>query len=827
MMKKFSILMAVLALLCSCLQQEYQLTTPLSVTSNELNLSASSGSTHIMVYSNSDWSVALDRPAPWASLSKLSGSGLNDIVFSYSANYGITRSVNIVLTTSTEKTLIRIVQAGAISSPAISFSKTDIVTSKFASTVRDTIKTNLNFCLEDIRARAVYYGSDGTVLSTEEINEDATGWVTAYTVGTETATFDIAENKGGVDRSADVVFYIKDGTDAETRATIKLTQSALAPTFTLSSEAEQYYANGKSYTIPSVVNNIWSSDDIIIRPSADWIKGAAVDSTGLRFNLDRNQEGAPRTGSINVDYVEGDYGVHAEFHLTQLSNMWLSMEELRALPAGQLVNDDMLEGFIVSDPSSPNICSSPQVGQYSFDRSENGRTAYLEGVDGMYGVMLKFTSASENTARQFEKVRINLNGATLERETNPLRVTLSGLRSSSITRLAEPDEGAVPVKTRTIAQLSESDIYTLVSIQNVEILQKDGSFTNCNDAYSYKDANNPYSGTDKPWWDVAPLLVYDRNGGSISMLTNAAAPWRRNGVDLGALADPAKPLVPQGSGTLSGIIVSDDVAPVRFGNLGKYQIRPMKLEDIALDEASFSSTVVEWNWNDFSPAVTPVVGSGTLDLSGLQDSEGKTVSAAKALASDYNNSYNGREGDGGNGNGGGVNMAGLVKNGAMSFSKMWWNFSQNKGEYFDIKFNMGGASGSNLIVGLVWGHGEGSAAKYGGPSHWKAFYSVDGGSSWSAVPDAGIICSRSVICPDNYSIDACPGFTEHIIKLPAACFGKSDVRVRFQVADTVCDTPAPQGEYRNATCIENGMLSLQTEADKCGVTIGTLTVRYN
>ncbi|MCQ2184232.1 MAG: hypothetical protein MJY62_02320 [Bacteroidales bacterium] len=827
MMKKLCIFLAAIAALCGCLQQQYEITTPLSVASDQINLSSAAGSTKVMVYSNSDWTVELDRPAPWASLSKLSGSGLNDFEFSYSANYGITRSVNIVLKSSNERSLIKVVQDGAISSPAISFSKPEMVTSKFAATLRDSIRTNLNFCLEDIRARAVYYAVDGSVSAIEEIGPESTGWVTSYSVSPDAAVFSVAENKEGTGRQADVVFYITDGTGAETRSTIHLTQSELEPSFTLSSASGQYYANGKTYSIPSVLNNIWSSDNIQIRSGASWVRAASIDSTGLKFTLDRNTDGQSRSTTINVDCVEGDFGVHAEFSLSQLSNMWLSIEELRSLPEGKLVNDDMLEGFIVSDSSSPNLCSSPQSGQYSFDRGENARTAYLEGTDGMYGVRLKFTSAEENHTTQFEKVRINLNGVDLIRETSPLRITLSGLKASSITRIGEPDEAAVPAKARSISQLSESDIYTYVSIRGVEILQKDGSFTNCSDAFSLKDENNPYSGTDNPWWDVAPLLLHDRSGGCINMLTNAAAPWRRYGEDLGALADPARPLVPQGSGNVKGIIVCDNVAPVRFGDLGTYQIRPMKLEDIALDEASFTSTVVEWNWNDFSPAVTPVVGSGTLDVSGIPDVEGKTVSAAKALSSDYNNTYNGREGDGGNGNGGGVNMAGLVKNGAMKFSKMWWNFSQNKGEYFDIKFNMGGASGTNLFVGLVWGHGEGASSQYCGPSHWKALYSIDGGASWSDVPGASLIENRSCICPDNYSVDACPGFTEHIISLPTSCFGKTDVRVRFQVADLTCDSPAAQGDYKNATCIGGGTLSLQTEPDKCSVVIGTLTVRYN
>ena len=91
----------------------------------------------------------------------------------------------------------------------------------------------------------------------------------------------------------------------------------------------------------------------------------------------------------------------------------------------------------------------------------------------------------------------------------------------------------------------------------------------------------------------------------------------------------------------------------------------------------------------------------------------------------------------------------------------------------------------------------------------------------------GIIGNRSCICADNYSVDACPGFTEHLIKLPTACFGKSDVRVRLQVADTVCDAPAAPGEYSSAFCIGQGNLSSSVKEENCQVILGTVTVRYN
>lgn len=818
----FAALLLVFAAGC---QKEYQMSTPLAVTAQTLNLGPEAGSTHIIVYSNTDWTVSLDRQAEWASLSKLSGSGMHELEFSYSANYGVSRSVGIVIKTAEKSVTVNMVQGGEISNPSIVLDRTAMIAARSARTLRCGMTTNLNFCLDDIKAKAVYYAQDGSIAGTYEVGSGQ-GWIRSYSVSDVEVLFEVEDNNEGVDRHADLVFYITDGSNTETRSTIRMIQSCMDPTFELESESGDYYANAKSYKIAARHNNVWSSDELSLTATEDWVKDMAIDSTGLSFSIDRNQDGAYRSATINVDLSDGSADVHAAYQVSQAPNMKLSFEELRALPSGKLVNDDILEGFIVSDFTSPNLCSSPQVGQYEFDRSENYRTAYLESEDGMYGVMLKFESADQNIMPQWTKVQVNLNGCTLASHRSPARFVLSGLKASSLTALAEPDESAVPAKRRTVAQLTENDIYTLVTLYGMEVMQKDGSFTNCSDAFSLKDETNPYSGTDKPWWDVAPLLCHDRSGAGIHILTNAAAPWRRDGVDLGGIKDPVVPVVPQGSGDIRGIIVYDEVAPVRYGNLGQLQIRPMSLSDITMEDASYTTTVVEWNWNDFSPAITPTIGSGTLDVSGLVDSDGKSVAATRTLSNDYNNTYNGREGDGGNGNAG-INMAGLVKNGAMKLTKPWWNFNQGKGEYFDIKFNMAGTSGSNLFVGLVWGHGEGNPAAYYSPSQWRALYSVDGGATWNDVPGVDIIHSRSCICPDNYSVDACPGFTEHIINLPTNCFGKSDVRLRLQVAGTICDAPAPAAGYKDALCIEQGVLTPSATGADCQVILGTITVRYN
>ena len=86
---------------------------------------------------------------------------------------------------------------------------------------------------------------------------------------------------------------------------------------------------------------------------------------------------------------------------------------------GEISLAGYIEGFVVSDPASKNIVSSPQTGQYAFDRTENDRTVYLESTDGRYGFCLKFATEDDNTLERFSKVRLSLDGAILEKKAVP------------------------------------------------------------------------------------------------------------------------------------------------------------------------------------------------------------------------------------------------------------------------------------------------------------------------------------------------------------------------------------------------------------------------
>ena len=75
-------------LVFSC-DKPYEMNLPLAVNSHKLTLNSPSGSTHILIWADGDWTAGFGREINWGSLNKLEGSGNSDIEFSYAANYGV------------------------------------------------------------------------------------------------------------------------------------------------------------------------------------------------------------------------------------------------------------------------------------------------------------------------------------------------------------------------------------------------------------------------------------------------------------------------------------------------------------------------------------------------------------------------------------------------------------------------------------------------------------------------------------------------------------------------------------------------------------------
>ncbi len=801
-MKKnlYCIVLAFAALLSTDCEKNYEIVDELGVSSHNLNISQIPGETHIAVYSTGSWSVALDRHVEWASINKVSGEGLGDFVFSWSANYGISRSIDILVSGGSRTETIHIIQAGLVESPFIVLGAGRVVSPLQSRTFNVPMNTNLGNAIEDVKWRAAYSG------------ENPDSWITSCEIHSDYVQFTVDNNSTGEDRQAELTVFLTSVTGTETSASLVVLQSASNPEIAFESAEGSYYANKDSYLVPSSRNNIWSLEGVALSSSESWVSGLSLGEDGLHFATEENTSGQPRNAVITVSYIsDGTPAAIATYTVHQETAKLLSFQDLRNRVPGTVRGSILLEGIIVSDYDSPNICSSPQTGRFAFDREENYRTAYLESTDGAYGVCVKFADKTENVIQSGSKVLVSLDGVLLERAMNPMRFTLRNISRSNFISVEEGT--GIPEKIKPAGQLTDADIFTYVTLPAMEVMSKDGSYTNASEGYCLLDEINTYCGTSLPRWDVAPLLCSDANGDAIFMLTNAACPWRRTGLDV-----EWGSVVPQGSGNLSGILVADDVAPVRWGDLGKYQIRPLKEEDIALDSAPFSISVCEWTWNG---------NLQTDERSAGEKGSLKWIGAKTEFIWDYNNPLLPKEEDLTSGYDTSF-QKGLVKNAARSLTQCWWDFDLNAGKYFDVEFSTEGRTGTNLVFGIVWGHGKGdsnSDNSVSAPSHWKVLYSTDG-NSFTELTSAGILAQRTCAWWSQTLQDSTPGYTEHLVKLPPACFDKKKVVVRLQAADQVTDiaAKATDSNWRTALGIEKGTIDKNSSGT---VRIGSIIVRYN
>lgn len=804
------------AVVLSC-DKPFEMDLPLAVNSHKLTLSNASGSTHILIWADGNWAAAFDRNINWGSLNKLEGTGNSDIEFSYSANYGVTRSVDLILTKGELRDTIVLVQNGTLSGDnvSLSFKSPALTLLRNGYSVQAPVSTSLIYSTDMIEPQVEFFdafgNSQGVVMAGQETSDNLSvvPWITNLKIEKDNGlhlAYDVAENATGEARSAVISLVVNAADGAVYTARQTVTQGLDSPSLALSEEEGLFSGFPGSYTIPATSNNVFPYGQFITcDSSADWISGVALTEFGLVFKVTKNDTGSPRNGSVNVSFNDGAGTLlNSVYKITQLSYpAAASFAEVRAMAPGVINEDKYLEGYIVSDPSSANVSQNLQTAQYEFDYDENYRIAYLESPDGQYGFRLRFNTRDDNIAERWSRVRVSINSLTLQRQDDPLCFTLDGLTAASIIEtVAGPDEFVVPAKKKAISELTDEDIYTLVSLQNVEIMCKDGSYTNCTDGYSLKDpVVNPYSGATAPRWDTAPLLMSDPSGNVIYMLTNSMVPWRRDGTTYGNGSE----VVAQGSGTFRGIITAEEL--VRYGELGRYKIRPMTREEIQLENPAFSNTIVEWNWNDQVADVKPEIGTGTLDL----------YDAAIAANSDFNSMMSHEYDKKG--------QAGLVSSAALIATRKWWNFSKDEGEYFDLSFSTAGISGTNMVFGIVWNHGQMNNSSLDAPAHWKLLYSIDGGASFKPVPGAEMIKNRSIVWWSGTSQDSCPGFKDNLRKLPSECFGKDKVILRMQVADKVTDkAPATSA----ATYLTNLGIEQATLTDKAtGIRFGTITVRYN
>lgn len=487
----------------------------------------------------------------------------------------------------------------------------------------------------------------------------------------------------------------------------------------------------------------------------------------------------------------------------------------------EIDHDLFVEGIVISDAGNENLDLNLNRYYTTINQNENNRRAYIESLDGRYGLRLGFRhSAEQKMLPRYARVVLNLNGATLLRQ-GPKRYTVYGLGASNIVDVRKGTAADLPVKKRRIADLTDDDVYTFVTLENCEFAFKDGSYSNIYETYAIPTAINNQAGANNSM-DGWATLLYDNDASPIYMLVNSRCPWRRSGNG-----------VPKGAGELSGIVVYTHLPRYGGNVLGRYVMRPLNEADINISrdgESSFK-VISEWNWNDGGQSFQTDKGSAkTLRNGRIKADIGagtlySTAGGTIVRGNDFNNpavespsvSWN-------------RGLKGMIRQGAMlvrTEACNWWNWEEDRGNSIVIDFSTDGISGNNLMVLFTFGAGEINAqTSYGFPVYWCVEYSVDGGE-FKRVNKSDIVL-RSVpwwwinnVHGECYqtSTEAGMGFTEHMVVLPADAFGKKNVTVRISPSKKNAATLAYEQSNKGALRPNYKQMT--------SISFGAISVRYN
>ena len=604
-----------------------------------------------------------------------------------------------------------------------------------------------------------------------------------------------------------------------------------------------YNGDGGSNTVAGDINVPLDRIKTEVRFSGgeEWIKDCQLSSTALTFkttdNPDRNYM---RRALIVISYEDGWKDTQtAEITVLQARSdnvigTFFTPEELHSLATVSgfpLPDDALLEGYIVSTTEGGNagdaIVDDYKQGTGVIDYSLTERTAYLESPDGQYGFRLITNTELDNSFQRYSRVCLRLGGAVIRKsETQPFSYTIEGVSSNNL--LTSSDGTAtMPWKEKSITELTDNDINTLVTIKDCEIAMRKGPFTPVNEGYTSACGYNRLA--------KYPILIRDIKGGSMYMFTNMTCTYRRNGETL-----------PYGSGNITGIVVHEDYKSFeRDGNIGRYQLRHLVREEIDLKpdfKDNFSGIITEFRYakfpGEFDTTVLPdaiLATKGNGEMCHTYGAVGN-FSPSYFYIGKCGSSRKGKyaEGAGIELDGGGIYQP-WVDNGTESAqntdgkgwfkdniklswsNKYWWDSDSSRGYCWLVNFSTVGITSDRVSMQFAMYNNSQSARS---PRYWKAQYAIGttdtskgNDDAWKdiaefTVPDVAIWASQN----DWQTL----GTRVYDFPLPTEIHGQESVSIRLMPRNNKA-AAKDAGSYDSSTIANNSGYN----------TMDYFAVRYN
>ena len=387
-----------------------------------------------------------------------------------------------------------------------------------------------------------------------------------------------------------------------------------------------------------------------------------------------------------------------------------------------------------------------------------------------------------NVTQRYDKLKLWCKGLTLTKRSNPERYTLSGVTQDHIVTKEAGTAEELPAKRRFIDQLTDADIYTQVTLKRCQMAVRTGRFIPVHINYT-NSFNNYY-----------PAAVLDRHGDMIYLMTNHGCDWRFKEM-------------PDGEGTITGIIVHEPYTFFeRGGDIGRYQIRNVTREDIALDESAdnvFSAVAVEWSPNGskdprayaFPQYPHPATDSGQAHCVAATTGSGLSFMSTYtwlAVGSAYRAAENG-----------------LTINNASWGHKQLWDTAKNTGNSLIFEFSTQGVSSTQCSFVFTCRY----HSAQGGLRYWTAEYSLDG-DNWKKLTDFTV--------PDNgnwgnMQLEQLSGDKNVWMQVPTEILGQSVAWIRLRPVQNKIGTATT---YDTATIASNGQVAN-------AFTVSYAALRYN
>lgn len=576
------------------------------------------------------------------------------------------------------------------------------------------------------------------------------------------------------------------------------------------------------------------SGSVIYPDGGDWIEEPLSKLTSdhtFIYAVRENLGDTPRTAIIELTSTDNvGRALTARLYVTQgtrgdVKTIPLTVGGLRSLsldeanPDGSDLDADgiilkpyALTGRVISDNSEGNAAPNENMSVIIQDLTLAGRTVYLQSAEAgeSYGVKLIFDSEDALSLKRYDLATVSLKGRKLVRHTNPEHYTITGLKAYDIVSAASGSETDVTPRTKSVKELTDSDINTLVTLTGCEIPISKGAFV-------------PIDNTRSSIINKYPMPLLDKDGSTIYLLTNTTAAWARDGRGL-----------PQGSGSVSGIIVNETcdnfewnsteaAADTRLedyvtglGSIGRYQIRPQSRSDIALDEEAFTGRLCEWT------SYADVLNKPGLSYSRPAEweiSPSQDWSSLGPLSG---------------------TASGIVpqSDAPAWFAAKW--FSGNHADpklddyYWQIEFSTAELTAANAPLSVQVAAFNTVGADVGAPRYWWLKYSTDGENWQTLTADSysgdmvqltSVGTEWTYTVPDypksgSYRQYHCPGAKNMSFTLPVSAdlFGKDEVYVRLMPARDV------SGYDGGGTLISYDGATIQNVKRAC---LSYVAVRYN